>query len=133
MLRIVPHVFKAAVLWIVLLNTASPMQEENQREQDTPEIQIPKENEAVNTKDQKQKERDVSIGFSLLFLIGMTAVTLAVMVVLWGFHMRRVARKRVSRPTREDPLWFLKPKKRRAASQRSDSEASNPESSQDEA
>ena len=135
MLRIVPHFFKAALVWIILLNSAFPMWEASQIEQSASEVQSPQKTEEVSSSDQNvraRQKRDVSVGFSLLFIIGMVGVTFAVMVVLWGFQMRRIARNRVSRPTLTDPLWFLKPKKRRAVSQRTDSEASDPENSKDE-
>lgn len=135
MLRIVPHVFNAAFVWILLVASAFPMWEESEIEQNAPAVRSPKNTETVNSSDQKvhsRGQRDVSIGFLLLLIIGIVGVTFAIMVVMWGSQVRRIARNRVSRPTLVDPLWYLKPKKRRVAPERTDSEASNPENSKDE-
>ncbi|MCH7687655.1 MAG: hypothetical protein IH899_13395 [Planctomycetes bacterium] len=105
------------------------MWEESQSEQISSEVQSPKKNEPVSSSDQNvqaRHKRDVSVGFLLLIILGIVSVTFAVMVVLWGSQVRRIARNRVSKQTLGDPLWYLKPKKTQATPEKTDSETHTP-------
>lgn len=123
------HFFRAALVWMLLAPAAFSMWDESRSEQIPNDIQSPKKNEPVSSSDQTVedgKKQDVSVGFLLLIGLGIVAVTFAVMVVMWGSQVRRIARKRVSRQTLGDPLWYLKPKKTYPKPEKTDSEAQTP-------
>jgi hypothetical protein len=129
MLSFFSHVFRAALIWMLLSATAFPMWEESQSEHISSEVQSPRISEPVSSSDQNiqaRRKRDVSVGFLLLIILGIISVTFAVMVILWGFQVRRIARNRVSKRTLEDPLWYLKPNKSQETLEKTDSKTQTP-------
>jgi hypothetical protein len=129
MLNCFSHFFRVALVWVLLAATAFPMWEESQSKQISSEVQSPKKTEVLNSSDRKiqaRQERDVSIGFYLLIIMGIAGVTFAIMVVMWGSHVRRITRKRVSKQTLVDPLWYLKSNKTQETPKKMDSETQTP-------
>ena len=55
--------------------------------------------------------REVALGFGMLAAILIVGVLLLLVVVLWGNRTRRLARSPLPPVTKQDELWYLKPKK----------------------
>ncbi len=73
---------------------------------------VPETPPELPAKPNEQERRvKVTAGLAALAGITITGIVLAAVIVIWGGRLRRLVREPLTATGRQDPFWFLRPKK----------------------
>jgi len=95
-------------LWVVL--AASPLLAADEDAQ-APEVAAEDSPVQVPPAESRENKRLLTLAFGMLAAILIFGALFLALVVLWGNRARRLARSELPPVSKQDELWFLKPKK----------------------